>query len=88
MRFDFTFQGIAPEEVEGIELDLNQAVTANLPVHTDEMSIDQAMDLGATALFEEKYGDNVRVVAIPEVSQELCGGTHVERARARRFRPV
>ncbi len=80
LRFDFThFKAITPEELEAIELDLNQAVTANLPVHTDQMTMTEALDLGAMALFEEKYGDNVRVVAIPEVSQELCGGTHVER---------
>jgi alanyl-tRNA synthetase len=80
LRFDFThYKAIAPEELEAIEIDLNEAVAANLPVHTDEMSMDQALERGATALFEEKYGDAVRVVAIPEVSQELCGGTHVER---------
>ena len=80
LRFDFThYQAISPGELEAIELDLNDAVAANLPVHTDQMSMDQALETGATALFEEKYGDNVRVVAIPEVSQELCGGTHVER---------
>jgi alanyl-tRNA synthetase len=80
LRFDFThYQAIAPEELDRIELDLNQAVEANLPVHTDHMTMDQALKSGATALFEEKYGDDVRVVAIPEVSQELCGGTHVER---------
>ncbi|MFZ5447075.1 MAG: alanine--tRNA ligase [Thermodesulfobacteriota bacterium] len=80
LRFDFThFKAISPEELEAIELDLNEAVASNLPVHTDQMSMSQAMDLGATALFEEKYGEDVRVVAIPEVSQELCGGTHVER---------
>ncbi len=80
LRFDFThYQAISPGELEAIELDLNQAVAANLPVHTDQMSMDQALELGATALFEEKYGEAVRVVAIPEVSQELCGGTHVER---------
>jgi alanyl-tRNA synthetase len=80
LRFDFThFKAITPEELEAIELDLNQVIEANLPVHTDQMSMSQALELGATALFEEKYGENVRVVAIPEVSQELCGGTHVER---------
>jgi alanyl-tRNA synthetase len=80
LRFDFThFKAITHEELEAIELDLNQAIESNLPVHTDQMSMSQAMELGATALFEEKYGDNVRVVAIPEVSQELCGGTHAER---------
>jgi alanyl-tRNA synthetase len=80
LRFDFThYQAISPEALEAIELDLNQAVAANLPVHTDKMPMDQALERGATALFEEKYGEEVRVVAIPEVSQELCGGTHVER---------
>jgi alanyl-tRNA synthetase len=80
LRFDFThYQAIDPGELEAIELDLNNAVAANLPVHTDKMSMDQALEMGATALFEEKYGDEVRVVAIPEVSRELCGGTHVER---------
>ena len=79
LRFDFThFQAIAPEEVEGIELDLNVAVAENLPVHTDRMSVPEALERGATALFEEKYGDEVRVVAIPGLSQELCGGTHVQ----------
>jgi alanyl-tRNA synthetase len=79
LRFDFThFQAIAPEEVEGIELDLNVAVAENLPVHTDRMSVPEALEQGATALFEEKYGDEVRVVAIPGLSQELCGGTHVQ----------
>jgi len=80
LRFDFThYQAISPAELEGIELDLNDAVAANLPVHTDRMSMDEALAHGATALFEEKYGDEVRVVAIPGISQELCGGTHVER---------
>jgi alanyl-tRNA synthetase len=80
LRFDFThYQAISPEELEAIELDLNDAVAANLPVHTDQMSMTEALETGATALFEEKYGEHVRVVAVPEVSQELCGGTHVER---------
>ncbi len=80
LRFDFThFKAISPEELESIELDLNAAVADNLPVQTDRMSVTQALEAGATALFEEKYGEEVRVVSIPELSRELCGGTHVER---------
>jgi len=80
LRFDFThFKAISPQELETIELDLNAAVSLNLPVQTERLSVTEALKSGATALFEEKYGEEVRVVAIPEVSRELCGGTHVER---------
>jgi alanyl-tRNA synthetase len=79
-RFDFThFAAITPEELEKIELGLNQAVVANLPVETNIMSMAQALGSGAMAIFEEKYGEEVRMVAIPGVSKELCGGTHVSR---------
>jgi alanyl-tRNA synthetase len=79
-RFDFThFAAITPEELEKIELELNHAVVENLPVETNVMSMAQALSSGAMALFEEKYGDQVRMVAIPGVSKELCGGTHVSR---------
>jgi alanyl-tRNA synthetase len=80
LRFDFThFKAISLKELTQIELDLNAAVADNLPVQTDRMSVTQALEAGATALFEEKYGDEVRVVSIPTLSRELCGGTHVER---------
>ena len=65
--------------MERIELDLNAEVAENLPVITERLSMAEALERGATALFEEKYGDEVRVVTIPGMSQELCGGTHVER---------
>jgi alanyl-tRNA synthetase len=79
-RFDFThFAAITPEELERIELELNTAVVENLPVETNVMSMAQALSSGAMALFEEKYGEQVRMVAIPGVSKELCGGTHVSR---------
>jgi alanyl-tRNA synthetase len=80
LRFDFThYKAITPGELEALELDLNDIVSLNLPVVTERMSVTQALESGATALFEEKYGEEVRVVAIPELSRELCGGTHVER---------
>ena len=60
-----TFRPSRPKKWSGIELDLNAAVAENLPVHTDRMSVPEALERGATALFEEKYGDEVRVVAIP-----------------------
>ena len=79
-RFDFThFAAITPEELEKIELGLNTAVVENLPVETNVMSMAQALASGAMAIFEEKYGEEVRLVAIPGVSKELCGGTHVSR---------
>ena len=80
LRFDFThYQGLTREELDHLEGDLNEAVQRNLPVDTRAMSMAQALETGAMALFEEKYGEEVRVVAIPGVSQELCGGTHVSR---------
>jgi alanyl-tRNA synthetase len=80
LRFDFThFKAISPKELAQIELDINAAVADNLPVQTDRMSVTEALEAGATALFEEKYGEEVRVVSIPALSRELCGGTHVER---------
>ena len=78
LRFDFThFKAISLGELENLELEMNETVAQNLPVQTDRMSVTQALEAGATALFEEKYGDEVRVVSIPGLSRELCGGTHV-----------
>jgi len=79
-RFDFThFSGLTPEELAQIELDLNQQVQEDLPVSVSLVPMAEALMSGAMALFEEKYGDTVRLVTIPELSQELCGGTHVHR---------
>lgn len=80
LRFDFThFAPIDRETLKLLELDLNRAVVENRPVEVALLSMDEALALGAMALFEEKYGERVRLVAIPEVSRELCGGTHVQR---------
>jgi len=79
-RFDFSWMGAIEEErVRQVEQWVNEKIRANLPVATCTTSYDAAVRDGAIALFDEKYGDNVRVVRIgePAVSTELCGGTHV-----------
>jgi alanyl-tRNA synthetase len=80
LRFDFShFTGIAEPELREIETIVNQQVLRNTPVQTMvDVPIDVAVnELGAMALFGEKYGDRVRVVKIGDFSTELCGGTHI-----------
>jgi alanyl-tRNA synthetase len=81
LRFDFThYQAVQPEELNAIEEAVNRWVDADLPVHVEEkVSLEDARAAGALAFFGEKYGDAVRVVSIPDVSMELCGGTHMNR---------
>ncbi len=77
LRFDFIhFKPLTAEEIEDIEGLLNEKIRENVPVITDVMDIDNALKGGATALFGEKYGDEVRVVQVQDFSKELCGGTH------------
>lgn len=81
LRFDFThFAAMTPEETRRVEEIVNSCIMVNDDVHAREMALDEAMEIGATALFGEKYGDTVRVVRVGEVSMELCGGTHVHAA--------
>ncbi|MBE0467047.1 MAG: alanine--tRNA ligase, partial [Candidatus Desulforudis sp.] len=78
LRFDFThFQPVSEDELAELEARINEAVFSNLEVETFETSFGRARELGAVALFGEKYGDVVRVVQIGDYSRELCGGTHV-----------
>ena len=78
LRFDFThFSGLQAHELEEVEDIVNREILKNLPVETVQMNVEEAVAHGATALFGEKYGEYVRVVSVPSVSKELCGGTHV-----------
>jgi alanyl-tRNA synthetase len=77
LRFDFThFSPVTPEEIRAIEELVNREIRRNTPVETTVLSREAAIADGATALFGEKYGDEVRVVTVPGFSKELCGGTH------------
>ncbi len=78
LRFDFThFTQVSRENLEEIENLVNKYIRDNLKIDTREMSKEQALETGAMAIFEERYGDRVRLVQMGEdVSMELCGGTH------------
>ena len=79
LRFDFThFAAMTADEIKEVERLVNDAIFASYDVHTDEMSIDEARNMGAMALFGEKYGEVVRVVDMGGYSIELCGGAHLK----------
>ena len=79
-RFDFThFSRVEPDDLKAIEILVNERIRDNVIVQKEEMDAEDALKSGATALFEEKYGDRVRVVSLADFSRELCGGTHTER---------
>ena len=80
LRFDYThFQAPSASELDEVEDLVNRLVLADLPVSCKVSTYEDALSSGVTALFGEKYGKRVRVVAMGEISRELCGGTHVER---------
>ncbi len=81
LRFDFShFSSISAKDLKTIENEVNLRIRENHPVQTKEMNMDDAVKEGATALFEEKYGDVVRVVSQGDFSSELCGGTHTRQS--------
>jgi len=78
-RFDFThFKGLSKEEIARVEEVANSCIAKKQSVSCNEMALKEAKKAGALAFFEEKYGENVRVVAIGDISKELCGGTHLD----------
>jgi alanyl-tRNA synthetase len=79
LRFDFTHHAaLTPEQLRQIEETVNRVVWDNLPVEIFQTSLTAAQNMGAAALFGEKYGEKVRVVRINSFSLELCGGTHLK----------
>ena len=79
LRFDFNhYSALTDEQIAQVEALVNEQISNSIPVVTTEMSLEDAKKLGAMALFDEKYGETVRVVQMGVFSTELCGGTHVE----------
>ncbi len=79
LRFDFNhFEAMTDAEIKEVEQIVNEEVLKAIPVNTELMTMKEARESGAMALFDEKYGEDVRVLSIGEFSKELCGGTHVK----------
>jgi alanyl-tRNA synthetase len=80
LRFDFShLAAMTKEEISEVQRIVNERIRQNLPVKAEETAYKKAIEAGVTALFDEKYGDVVRVLSIgqPTISAELCGGTHI-----------
>jgi alanyl-tRNA synthetase len=90
LRFDFSyFRSLNKEEVAKVEQIVNEQINKDLPVFSTEMSLEKAKLSGAIGLFEERYGDTVRVYSIGDFSKEICGGPHVTHTGALgRFRII
>lgn len=79
LRFDFThFDALTPEQIDEVERIVNERIVENIPLRVTLTDLESARSLGAKALFDEKYGDEVRVIQVPGFSTELCGGVHVD----------
>ncbi|KAJ2618097.1 hypothetical protein H4S08_000021 [Coemansia sp. RSA 1365] len=83
LRFDFTSSALSEEQLRDVERQVNEAALSNADICVNEMTLENAKARGATALFGDKYNpQSVRVVEVPKISMELCGGTHLRRTKA------
>jgi alanyl-tRNA synthetase len=79
LRFDFThFKALTGDELQTVETMVNRKIRENMPITTDNLEYEQAIERGAIAIFEEKYADVVRMLTMGDFSKELCGGTHLD----------
>ena len=82
LRFDFSHpQKVTKEELEQVENIVNEQIQKGLEVRCEEMTLEEAQQAGAIGLFENKYGDKVKVYSIGDFSKEICGGPHVENTK-------
>ncbi|MCP6172653.1 hypothetical protein NL400_27240, partial [Klebsiella pneumoniae] len=72
------FQAMTADEIKQVENIVNESIFDAIDVNTSVVSLEESKKMGATGLFEDKYGDLVRVVKVGDFSMELCGGTHVK----------
>ncbi len=88
LRFDFSHPNkMTPEEIKRVGDQVNEAIARDLPVHFEEMTVDRAKAEGAIGLFEDRYGDKVKVYVVGDYSKEICGGPHVSHtAQVGRFK--
>ncbi|MFH0928635.1 MAG: alanine--tRNA ligase, partial [bacterium] len=78
LRFDFSHsEKVTPEQLKQVEALINDAIARDLPVTCEEMSVEEAKVAGAMGLFEQKYGERVKVYSMGDFSKEICGGPHV-----------
>ncbi|MFH1375417.1 MAG: alanine--tRNA ligase, partial [Patescibacteria group bacterium] len=79
LRFDFSHgEKLTPKQKDEVEKLVNEAIQKNLPVECEEMSVEEAKEKGAVGIFDEKYGEKVKVYSIEGVSKEICGGPHAK----------
>ncbi|ABX41338.1 alanine--tRNA ligase [Lachnoclostridium phytofermentans] len=90
LRFDFSFhRKLTKEELEEVERIVNEAIRNQIDVLCEEMTVKEAKELGAVGIFEDKYGEVVKVYMIPGYSKEICGGPHVKNtSELKSFRTV